>query len=56
MHAKHEEDPSSHLEYDPDFLLEVEATSRPDMNWVYGISMAKGLQPKIWDRVIVSRK
>jgi hypothetical protein len=56
MHAKHGEDPSSNLEYDPDLLLEVEVTSRLDRNRVYGISMTTGLQPKIWDRVVESRK
>ena len=39
MRAKHREDPLTHLEYDPEFWLEVGATSGCDRNQVYGFSI-----------------
>ena len=39
IYAKHGEDPLTHLEYDLDLWLEARATSEPDRNQVYDISM-----------------
>jgi hypothetical protein len=39
MCVKHGEDPSTHLEHDPELWLVVKATGEPDQNQVHGIFM-----------------
>jgi hypothetical protein len=39
MCVKHEEDPLTHLEHDPELWLVVKATGEPDQNQVHGIFM-----------------
>jgi hypothetical protein len=46
LRERYEDDPLTHLEFDPDLWMEVGSSGGPDKNWVYGLSntMAENLQ------------